>query len=377
MIDSFSDNWSYHRNIVSFKNKADGHDVTIITTRYKMGEHGENVATKAGVEFTNSGVKVIRLPDIFPFFPKYLQDRLHWTRGLYLALEKEKPDVIMVHNLQFFNLSEVTKYRLLYPNVKLLGDTHATSDNSISTLHPRRTKFIQRHFIGPLIRRNFKYFDKFSYLSINEKEFFEEMYGINLDDAYMTPLPAPIIPLQEKLEIKKKIRRSLGLAENTFLFVHSGKLAPSKKTEWIFEALKDCDIDCKFLIIGSIPKEQEALINQYLQNELRSEYLGWMDANKLREYIAAADIYLQPGGVSVTYQNAICVGTPVIAYPHKPYKIFTMGGEFFVSSPEDMRAVFERVKADRSILEIMSQKAYETGEKYFSIEKNAEFIYDV
>ncbi|MDE6875051.1 MAG: glycosyltransferase family 4 protein [Lachnospiraceae bacterium] len=374
MVDSFCEGWAYHRNIISDKNRMDGHDVTIITTRYRMGDNGENVLDQPGIFYTKLGVKVVRLKDGFPGMPQKIQDRLHWTRGLYKAIEAEKPDVIMVHNLQFFNLGVVTKYRKMHPETRLLGDTHANKYNSIGK-NPKLSYAVHKA-AGRRIRRHFKYFDKFAYLSLEEKEFFEKMYGIDLSNAYQVPLPAPKIEKPQKEIIKAKIREELGMDEDMLLLVHSGKLSEGKRTDWIFEALKKSSVKCRLLIIGSIPDDRKERMERYLADEKRACYMGWMDADRLRDYIAAADLYLQPGSVSVTFCNAMAVGTPVMIYPYKSYKAFSKGSEFFVRNINDIRKVLDTVSRRDGTLDRMSDIAYEVAHAYFSIENNAKFVYE-
>ncbi len=374
MVDAFSDGWSYHRNIISAKNKEDGHDVTIVTSRYSMGVEGENVKEEPGVSYTKSGVKVVRLPDAMPYCPEQFQGRIRWTKGLFRTLCEEKPDIIMVHNLQFFNLGDVIRYKKSNEKVKLVGDTHASIVNSI----PRGSKraiFMHRIIYRTLIRKYFGYFDKFGYLSVYEKEFFENIYGIDMSKAELLPLPAPKVDRTEKQKCREEVRKQLGLEDDTFLFVHSGKMVKEKRTIYIFKALMKSNINCKLLLIGSIPDDMRPIFDKYIKRDKRIEYLGWKDADELRKIIAAADLYLQPGSVSVTLHNAMAAGTPVVAYPHRSYTLIAEGGEFFVRSPEDIKIFFDRIEEERDLLRNMEDKAYMTAEKYYTIEKNADFLY--
>ena len=374
MVDAFSDGWSYHRNIISEKNKADGNDVTIITSRYSMGVHGENVKEKVGTSYTKGGVKVVRLEDALPLCPKEFQGRVRWTKGLFEALCEEKPDVMMVHNLQFFNLGEIVKYKNIRKNVKLIGDTHAMRANSL----PKgsiRALIMHRIVYRYLINKYFQYFDKFGYISVYEKIFFEKMYGIDLKDAELIPLPSVGVSREDKLKFRSEIRKKHSISEDTVLFVHSGRLMAEKRTFWIFRALKNSNIKCKLFIIGSIPDARKERFEKYLREDERIEYLGWMDAEELRSYLAAADLYLQPGSVSVTYHNAMAAGTPVMAHPFQSYREIARGGEIFVESPSDIKKVFDKIENDSSFLGNMSLRAYETADQFFSVEKNAEFVY--
>ena len=373
MVDAYSEGWAYHRNIISEKNKCDGNEVSIITTKYRMGDHGETVLSSPGLSYTKSGIKIIRLNDIVPLLPHFVQDRLHWTHSLYKCIENEKPQIIFVHNPQFINLGTVSNYKRNHPQVVLIGDTHA--DKFVSTgKHPRWSQFINQNFWGPLIRRNFKYFDKFCYIGLEQKKFFEEMYKISLKEAEFTPLPAPIVESPEKAELRKEIRAELGLDDSTFLFVHSGKLAKPKRTKDILTALRKNKINCRLVIIGSIPEDNDELKGLFAE-EPRVSYLGWKSGDELRRYLAAADLYLQPGNMSVTMQNALACGTPVMIYPHESYKYFLGDDAIYVKNVDDILKCFSDIESDRSILNKLSAKAYEVAHKYFDIGNQAKMMY--
>lgn len=372
MVDEYSEGWSYHRNVISEKNKEDGHDVTIITTKYSMGKQGESVLDKAGSYYTKSGVKIVRLPDAIPI-PKYIQDRLHWTKNLYEAIDREKPDVIMVHNLQFINIGTVIKYKENHVGVRLYGDTHADKFNSIGKFSGWSI-FIHKKIWGPILRKYYIKFDTFFYISQSAKIFFTDMYKIDMTNAIFAPLPAPRIDKKEKAVIRRKIRARHNIQNGNILLVHSGKLTAAKKTMEILEALKKSNLKCSLLVIGDIPKNNISIKN-VIESLPNAEYLGWKSADELREYLAAADLYLQPGTQSVTMQNALAVGTPVMIYPYVDYQPYMNGCEFLVKTTEDICSVFETIVTAPEILKEKSEKAYEIAKKYFDLDISAGRLY--
>ena len=48
---------------------------------------------------------------------------------MYEAIEKVKPEIIFVHNLQFFDISKIVKYAKKH-SVKIYADNHADFSNS-------------------------------------------------------------------------------------------------------------------------------------------------------------------------------------------------------------------------------------------------------
>lgn len=374
MVDAYSEGWAYHRNVISEKNKSDGQDVTIITNKYKMGNLGENISGESCVEYTKTGIKIIRLDNVC-FLDDRLGDKVHWSVGLLKSIKEENPDVLMVHNLQFIGLDSVIKYKKMNPKVKLIGDTHADKYNTYGGKHPKRSLFFQRYLYGPAIKRCYKYFDYFFYITEETKDFFEYSYNISLENALLMPLPAPIISKEQKEKCIQEVRKELGLDDKQLLFVHSGRMYEEKKTKLIFEALKRSDIHCKLLIFGSVPIEFEKEFDTLLRNEPRTEFRGWIESDELRKYLAAADLYLQPGSQSVTMQNALAAGTPIMIYPHKGYMDYCNGCEFLVENVEDIVSVFNKIKRDSVMLKKKSEEAYVIAEKLLNIERQTQYMY--
>lgn len=375
MVDSYSDGWTYHRNIISEKNKLDGHKVTILTTQYAMKPDGTSCLDMPGISYNSKGIKINRLHDMLLFTSVSFSKKLNWTKGLYGALKDENPDIIMIHNLQFLNLNQVIRYKRKHPEVILLGDTHAEENVSIGK-NSKKSKLAHKYFWGPIIRRNFKYFDRFFYICVEAKVFFERMYRINLDNALLAPLPAPIMDKIEKNKVKKFIRDTQGVKNDTLLFVHSGKLEKKKRTKELLHALARSRIDCEVLIIGEIPDTNKSLY-ELINADSRVQYLGWKSGDELRKYIAAADLYLQPGSMSITMQNAICVGTPVMIYPHNSYEMYCNGCEYMVESEEDIYNVFECIQENVQDLQSKINKCFQVANKYFSPDMNAKQIYEL
>ena len=72
------------------------------------------------------------------------------------------------------------------------------------------------------------------------------------------------------------------------------------------------------LIAGNIPPDYAELQEKISECD-KVKWLGWLNADEVRRYLCACDIYVQPGSQSVTAQNAMCCGTPVMLFPHKSY----------------------------------------------------------
>lgn len=380
LIDDYSEGWSYHRNMLSEQNIRDGWETTIITSNYEMDINGNGVITDSGVFYTKTGIKLIRLKADDSERYRRLNGKARWRLpfiGLFEALYEENPDLIFVHNVYFRNLADVWKYKKEKKSVIIIGDNHADVFNSLRKGKEWIDILTYKLIIQPRVKRYFNIFDDFFYQTEETKQFFEKYIGYKIPNAKFMPLPAPLVPVDEKTIYREKVRQELNMKPDELLLVHSGKLVKEKKTIDIFRALKNSDIKCKLVLIGSIPDDNKNEIVQSLRLEPRSVFLGWKSADELREYLAAADLYLQPGTQSVTMQNALSAGTPVLIFPHISLKVFCNGCEFQVKDEKEIEIVFSQIQKNPEILKDKSEKAYDIAQEYFGIERQTRYLYNL
>jgi len=121
--------------------------------------------------------------------------------------------------------------------------------------------------------------------------------------------------------------------------------------------------------MASIIAVQNSLIGSIQANS------GWKSREDLLDYLCAADMYLQPGSVSATLQNAICCGTPVMIYPHNSYDEYARENCIRVSNEEDMRNMFQDISEGKIDLSSMSYYSYVYARKYLDYKRLAARLY--
>lgn len=372
LCDPYNDNWAYHRNILSEQNQIDGHETFIITSAYDMDQEGKAGKERIGTYKNKYGIQVICLPNR-SFFSKQIQTKINTVVGLYDALVNINPDIIMVHNLQSFNMYEIVKYRKKH-DVLLLGDSHASFRNSCRNSFSKY--IVQGIFFRKVIKDTFKYFDNFYFIGSDEHYFFEKEYGINVNPYNVLPLPSRLISVTEKKTNRENIRKQLGIS-NELLLVHSGKMVNAKKTKDILLSLNKRSENFKLLIIGSIPEENKEIID-LINSDHRFLFLGWKDSSELTKFISAADLYLQPGSPSITLQSSLCAGTPVLVNDNVDiYHYFYNGWEIPVNNSFNLDDAFENLFTNRYSLKSMSQKAFITAHRFFDSEIFASEMYQI
>lgn len=333
----YTDGMAYQDNCLAEQNVKDGHEVLYISNAAKY-VNGKIVTVGHEDTILNSGVHLIRLPYV-TIGNKFITEKIRMVRGLYRILEKFEPDVILAHDLAYYSILDVVKYKKKHMQVRLYADTHTASYNSgrnLLSLH-----LLHRGFYRYLTHKALKYLDKYLYIGVAEKNFSIENYGVPEELMEFFPLGANI-PNDEEYEQKRKKRRlELQVKEDEFLFAHSGKLDALKRTSDLLSAfIQVPQLNAKMVIIGMIPEEQEDVLYDLIRQDKRIIYLGWKSSDELRDYLCACDMYCQPGGVSATLQNAIGCYCPVMCYPHEEYQALDRGNFIWIESIQDMKNVF-------------------------------------
>ncbi len=92
---SFYDGWTYQENLLTKWQHKNGHDVTVITTRWSVDENGVRcLLPEDRADYVNEdGVRLIRLPlntaDRFSF----------GFDDLYGTIEKLNPEILFIHGV--------------------------------------------------------------------------------------------------------------------------------------------------------------------------------------------------------------------------------------------------------------------------------------
>ena len=344
----FTEGMTYQDNYLSHYNALDGNEVLYVSNAAKY-ENGVVVSTGYEDERLPDGVRLVRLPYVH-VLNGFVSDKFRKVKGLYALLEDFAPDVILSHDLSYWSVLDVIRYKKDHPQVKLYADIHTAAYNSGTnwlSLH-----VLHRIFYRYLVRQTLPYLEKFFYVGIGEKEFAVANYGVPETQMEFYPLGGTLLSDEAYAATRAKRRAELGLEENDRLYVHSGKLDALKRSDELLRAFFAVgDPHAVLAVIGSIPEDRKSVLLPLIEADSRIRYLGWKTGEELQEYLCAADLYCQPGSVSATMQNAICRNTPIMSYPHLAYTAALDYGEFFwVRNQADMEQIFTKIKADPAVL---------------------------
>lgn len=352
----FTESMSYQENQLVEQNIKDGHEVLLVSNDEKY-ENGDIVKTGYEDRILQTGLRLVRMP-YKRIINKAISDRLRKVNGLYELLQEYSPDIIFCHNLCSLSVLDVVKYKKAYPKIKLYADTHTSCFNSASnwlSLH-----VLHRIIYRRIVNKALPYLEKYFYISSDCRDFSRDNYGIPDNVMEFYPLGGNLPEEKECVQAKANIRRKLGMTDEELLFVHSGKLDEEKLTKELLRAFAEVpELKARLVIIGSIPDNMKCTLSALIEGDDRVEYLGWKCADELREYLLAADLYLQPGSASSTMQNAICAGRPVMSYPHEFYlEGYDYGNFIWVKNETEILESFNEICRAPERLKMLSEKSW-------------------
>ena len=369
----YSVGFGYQENILPRLNKAHSHEVLVIssTETYKDNVNLECVDSRL-VEI-DCGVPVKRLPYV-KLGPAILTRKIRLYRGLYQQLVFFDPDVIFSHNLAFLSVRDVVRYVKKHPNVVFYADTHTAFHNSgrnwisLNILH----KFIYRNAMRPAIPLLKKYF----YIGSDERIFSSQIYKIPDELMEFYPLGGTVFDDDSYYEKRNKIRGELGVPENDFLFVHSGKMNKNKRVLELIQGFKrQREKSGKLIIIGSVDNDIKVQFDSLIKGDSTIKYLGWKTAEELQDYLCAADLYCQPGSVSSTMQTSVCCRCPVMVNTNAPYHFCDeFENLIWVDSVDDIAEVFDNILNGKIDLKTMSMRSKACADRFFDYDSLARRI---
>lgn len=369
----YTDGMAYQDNQLVEQNVRDGHEVVYISNAQKYIS-GEIVDVGYEDTILPCGARLIRLPYV-RIINGFVSEKVRKVCGVYKLLCELKPDVILSHDLCSWSVLDVIKYKKEHPELKFYADTHTDSDNSGRnwiSLH-----VLHRIYYRWLANKALPYLDKYLYISSSCKNFSYINYGIPDSIMEFYPLGGNLPDKKECARTKERIRKELKLTENELLFVHSGKLDIEKRTKDLLRAFAAVPgLNAQLVIIGTIPEDMESELAQLICSDDRVEYLGWKRAEELREYLQAADLYLQPGSASSTMQNAICAGCPILSYPHNFYLDgYDYGNFIWAKNEKDIAESFKIIEEQPSMLKKLSENSWRCAQELLDYRVLAKRLY--
>ena len=370
----YIDNYTYQENILPRINHEDGHDVRILASTETYVDNAHLGYVEPAEYVTEYGVPIKRLPYV-KAGNGFVTHKFRAYPHLYEEIAAFAPDVILSHDLSYWSVLDVIRYKKAHPAVKLYADTHTAYNNSGTnwlSLH-----ILHRGLYRYLTKKASPYLEKYFYISDECREFSHEVYDIPNEKMEFYPLGGTLLSDEEYAAVRAKRRTELGLVENDRLYIHSGKLDALKRSDELFRAFSAVDDPHAVLaVIGSIPEDRNSILLPLMEADKRIRYLGWRTGEELQEYLCAADLYCQPGSQSATMQNAVCRYCPVMLYPHPAHTAdYDRGEVIWIKTQADMEMVFRSLAADPAQLKPLRENAEKLARELLDYRRLAARLY--
>lgn len=371
LTSAYTEGMTYQDNQLVEQNVRDGQETLFISQNQKY-DNGMLIKTDYEDIILKCGARLIRLPYVH-IINDFISEKIIKVRGLYDILESFKPDVILYHSLSGVELLTAARYAKAH-QVTLYADSHADSYNS-------GTNFISyyvlhRFFYRHIIKKALPFIEKVLCVGSSVKRFALDTYKIPEEKTEYFPLGGNIPTPQEYADKRKKTRDYYGIKDKDILFLHTGKINVLKRTPEMLRAFgKVRDDNFRLFIVGSLAEEIKKEVLQLVNEDNRVSYLGWKNSEELVDLLCAADVYLQPGSVSATLQNAMCCCCAIMCQPRTDYKFYLGDAGLFVQNEDDIWHTFEKISANQDIIPDLQNKSFDRAKELLDYKKLAARLY--
>jgi D-inositol-3-phosphate glycosyltransferase len=178
-----------------------------------------------------------------------------------------------------------------------------------------------------------------------------------LRDVRLLPIgvPTPIVEAADRITI----RRELGLADDAFVALFTGRDVPKKRLD-VFLAASD-------------PAYQLVAVTDRADGRSSgARLLPFTTPDRFERLLAAADAFVLPSeaeGFPLALQEALVAGLPCIVTPEPGYKRFLADGEVIFAPPtaSAIRKALLRLASDESYRRTLADRAQSAGRREFGL----------
>lgn len=363
---AYVDGLNYQENILPKYHKRLGYNVYLVASNYTTDSHGELIEIDPGEYCDKNGFSVIRLRlnhgNANSRFNKYI--------GLKETINRIRPDIVFVHDLQSFDLLTIRDYLIKNIDVKCYCDNHTDYYNGASSwiskniLHKIIWRFVA-HSIEP-------YTSVFWGTLPARVDFMRDMYGLPAEKCQLLVLGADddVVKIAHNAENVKEIRRLHNINMEDFVIVTGGKINRFRPEVLnLMKAITELEYsNIKLIVFGSVDEEYKNRFNDYLQDK-RIIFTGWLDSNTTYKYMAVSDLAIFPGLHSVMWEQAVALGVPCLFRDLEGFHHVDVGGNAeFIKEPtiEELKMKIISFYKNPDKIKRMKRIAVERGMKEFS-----------
>jgi glycosyltransferase involved in cell wall biosynthesis len=308
----YVDNYSYQENILPKMHKLQGHEVRIVASTETYNSKLRLEYVKPSSYVNEVGIRVSRL-SYSKLLPHFISKKLRIYRGLRNELIEFKPSIIFMHDCQFLSILTIRRYKRENTEVRLFVDGHTDLINSARNWVSRNVlhKIIYKYCAKSIEN----YTEKFWGVLPLRADFFVDFYGISRSKVGVLNFgfDDSIIDLTKKKEIRREVRKNLGILEDDFVFITGGKIDKRKNIDLVIKSFAELnETNAKLIIFGRPNSETNEIIEQLINQTSNIRFLGWLNNVDTSKYLIASDLAIYPGTHSTLWEMTLGLGTPCL-----------------------------------------------------------------
>ena len=313
LCDFYNESLEYQENLLVKYYVKHGHQVTVVTSTfdsvfdYYNDRHDNSAPART---YEDRGAKIIKLR-----YRYNLLNRLRAFTSIDGILEEEAPDLIFVHDIML-NFPEAIAYVKRHSTCRMIMDYHADYSNSgrnalsLKLLHGVARKWFLDQ-ARPYLSRIFP-------IVPAGATFLREVYKVPESEMEILPLGADT---DLSVEIARRhegeaLRRALGIPADHVMIFTGGKLAPSKRTELLIEAVNRLPhLALHLVVVGEASAAHQTYGQRLLslaEGRPNIRFAGWLGRDDIYRHLDMADLAVFPASQSILWQQAIAMGLPLI-----------------------------------------------------------------
>lgn len=324
----YIDGFGYQENVLTKMHRRMGHEVLIVASTETYVDQTRLGYVSPGRYLNEDGIEVRRLP-YKARVPRFLRTKVRAYEGLEASLEEFRPDLIFVHDVQFWDFLTIRRYVRRRPT-PVFADCHTDFVNSARGFISRRLlhglyyRWILSQ-VDPIVQRYFPTLPA-------RGDFLHQVY--RLDPAKMELLPFGVDDTRtagiDRAAVRGAVRAELGIPADALVLVTGGKLDLRKNIHTAierFSALKHAGElgEARLIVFGKATPEVEAALSR-IDIHPHVHMLGWAAPNDIYRFFWAADLALFPGTHSVLWEEAIGHGLGAVFHAWPGMDHLDLGG---------------------------------------------------
>lgn len=372
LSNTYNEGYNYQENLLSLQNKQDGHEVWVLAST-EIYKDNKGIGYTEPLSYINdNGISVIRVP-YKKIVNTMVTHKFRAYKGVYSILDRIKPDLILFHGITAWEMKTVARYAKRN-GIKLYIDNHASLINSAHGWLSKR--ILHGIFYKTILQSVLPVAEKILCIGIDEYVLAKTIYKVPLDKLELWPLGGNIQGDEAYNQVRQDYRGELQVSDDKIIFVHSGRINRDKKTCELLRAFSCVEDERFVLFIAGEFMEDVDEIQMLIQQDPRIRHLGWKSGKELLKLLTAADVYLQPGSMSATMQNAMCCRCAMVVQPTEIYQYFLGETGIYVQTQAELEEFFRSVSTGKVNIEKVKSLHFKKAKHYLDYKNIANRLYE-